>query len=102
MQILAKTKDGVLITASENEVARILGFSYASENNAPRIEPGLQVEINEVYDAMHTAAFMVGQKHRGGLLGMAGDLKAYSDALNALAAAVQPFETAAMHTPMKQ
>lgn len=52
MKIIGKTEqDGLLLAASEDEVAKLLGFysKYSTGDGMPDLKPGLEINVSVMY-----------------------------------------------------
>jgi len=76
MKIIGKTENGLLISATETEVANLIGFYYRGADGCPRLEPGLEIVIGAMYKQLED--LRVNRKQLGG---MAGKLRAIADTL---------------------
>lgn len=52
MKIIAKTNGGVIIEATENEIANVMGYAYASTNGCPKINIGTDIKISDMYQRL--------------------------------------------------
>ena len=53
MKIIGKTQDGLLISATANEVANLCGYYYESAQNCPLLRPGDEIQISAVYRQLY-------------------------------------------------
>lgn len=56
MKIIGKTRDNLLLEASAEEVARLLGHYYASNVARCELEIGAEVKVSEMWEQMYRLA----------------------------------------------
>ena len=81
MIIIASTgKDEFLVKMSENEIANIAGYAFASSANAcPTIAIGTKISVHEMWTTLHIARDSYEK-----IAGVAKELHSHSEALKAL------------------
>lgn len=60
MRIIAENKTDtgygqrkLILEATEQEIARLVGFYFHGDKDCPQLIPGLDIKVNEMYDKLH-------------------------------------------------
>lgn len=49
MKIIGQTDGGLLISATKNEIANLLGFYYTGSQSCPELVAGLEIRVSDMY-----------------------------------------------------
>ena len=52
MKIIGKTDSGLLLSATETELANLVGFYYSGSNGCPKFEPGMEIVVHQMYNQL--------------------------------------------------
>lgn len=77
MRIIGKTENGrLLIDADPDEVANLCGFYYRGTDGAPKLEPGMTIQVHAMFQQLYALA-----NNAKRLGSIASELRAYADRL---------------------
>jgi hypothetical protein len=82
MKIIGKTAEGLLLSASKDELANMVGFYWSGSEGCPPLEPGAEIKCAAMFDQLRTLAS--NQKALGDIatkLRMVADLLELNDPL---------------------
>lgn len=57
MEIIGvRGREILLLEASRDEIAKLIGYYYAHEDACPKLEPGMQITISDMYSQLYRLA----------------------------------------------
>lgn len=54
MKIIGTTSEGLLLSASKDEIAQFIGFYWKGSEGCPPLEPGVEIKCSEMYTQLTT------------------------------------------------
>ena len=80
MRILgAAANDELLLSASKQEIANLIGYGFSGQSGMPPLKPGLEIRVHAMFEQLRTLKY-----HEDRLAKVAAELRAYADRLEAV------------------
>lgn len=54
MKIIGKTQQGLLLSATKDELANMVGFYYSGLQGCPEFNPGVEIELHKMYSQLRS------------------------------------------------
>lgn len=57
MEIIGiRGRETLLLEASRDEIAKLIGYYYATQDDCPKLEPGMQIAVSDMYHQLYHLA----------------------------------------------
>lgn len=86
MKVVGRTREGFILTATQNELANLLGYYYGGADGCPALDSLDEIKVSEMYDQLYRLA-----SKKDALSKVAGDLEELANLLRMHEPVVQGF-----------